>query len=85
MVNGQQLGKIGNGEEKEFSVPEGAIVLHAGIDWCSSNKINFTIPENGSRVFGLQSFARGRRPNGFSALYHSIFAPSSYLELTALP
>jgi hypothetical protein len=85
MVNGQQLGTIGNGQEKEFQVPDGLIVLHGAIDWCSSNKINFTATENDSRVFALGSFAKGRRPNGLAALYYTIFAAARYLQLTALP
>lgn len=81
-INGNKAGMISNSQAREFIVPPGTHTLQAKIDWCSSNKLTFPISDMETKKFNLASFANGKRPNGFSVLYHILFTPSTYLCLT---
>lgn len=48
VLDGNIIGHIKNGEEKEFDIPEGNHDLFLKIDWCRSNVLSFK--DNGSIV-----------------------------------
>jgi hypothetical protein len=55
-VDGQKIGSISDGQEKEFNVTSGKHLLVAKIDWCSSKTISFEINDNGTKSFTLSGF-----------------------------
>ncbi len=46
MLDGKEIGKIKNGEEREFDAPAGRHRLCLKIDWCGSNTVDFETPGN---------------------------------------
>ena len=59
-IDGKNIGKIGNGQTKEFSIPAGKHKLIARIDWCSSQEIEFEVQETQTRTFNVGSFKNGK-------------------------
>ena len=43
ILDNKELSLIANGETKDFEIAAGVHTLQAKIDWCSSNKLTFTI------------------------------------------
>lgn len=82
ILDGTELGTIGNAETKDFDIKPGNHLLQAKIDWCSSNKVEFNISGNETISFGMESFAR-QNPLGIAAtIYYITFGASKYLTLT---
>jgi hypothetical protein len=79
MLDGEEIGRIGNAETKSFSVAPGQHHLALKIDWCSSNDIRFSVPADGSLAFQCDSNLRGSRV--LAAIYYVLFARSKYLWL----
>ena len=74
-LGNKEIGTIKNGESKEFEVEPGKYELRAKIDWCGSNKINFTIGENEVLRYNLSG------TNPFLGLYYITFGRNRYLKL----
>ena len=55
-VDGQKIGKIGNGDTKTFDVPNGNHTIRAKIDWCGSSEVHFTISGDEKKYFKLTGF-----------------------------
>jgi len=81
LLNNKEIGTIANGTVKEFTIEPGRHSLMAKIDWGSSKPVVFEVAAHDTIAFELMSFAKGKYPNGFSALYHVIFKPGQYLIL----
>ena len=79
ILDGQEIGRIGNGETKSFPVASGQHQLAVKIDWCSSNELTFSLSQDGSLAFQCDSRLRGLRLLG--AIYYVLFARKSYLWL----
>ena len=79
MLDGNELGKIGNGETKQFSVSAGRHELRLKIDWCGSKLVEFDIQEGEDLLFRANSSLRGFKILG--TLWKVIFAPNSYILL----
>ena len=58
-VDGAEIGTIGNGESKTFSIQPGPHKLVLKIDWCSTNTVSFDLPSEGSVNFECGSNLRG--------------------------
>jgi hypothetical protein len=74
-LGNEKIGTIRDGESKEFEVEAGEYELRAKIDWCGSNKINFTIGENEVLRYNLSG------TNPFLGLYYITFGKDRYLRL----
>jgi len=81
LLDGKKIDTIANSETKEFEIAEGIHTLQAKIDWCSSNKITFTVSEKQSKAFELTSFAKNKSFGGLALIYHTTFGASKYLNL----
>ena len=79
MLDGEEIGRIGNGETKSFPVLPGKHQLAVKIDWCGSNDVTFSLSSGGSLTFLCDSTLRGLRLLG--ALYYALFARKKYLWL----
>ena len=79
LLDGIEIGRVGNGETKSFDVKPGQHHLALKIDWGSSNAIDFGIANDQSVKFMCGSNLRGFRLA--IGLYYAIFARSKYLWL----
>lgn len=77
-LGNEKIGTLRDGESKVFEVEPGEYELRAKIDWCGSNKINFTIGKDEIRRYNLS----GRNP--FLGLYYITFGKDSYLKLKTI-
>jgi hypothetical protein len=81
LLDGREIGRIGNGEDKDFAVTSGHHQLVVKIDWCRSNIVTFDIAEDQSAKFICGSSLTGTR-RAF-AIFYVFFAPWKYLWLRA--
>jgi hypothetical protein len=79
VLDGKKVMRISNGECVEFPVHPGRHELFLKIDWCRSNKINFSISEAETRVFDCGSSLRGVKL--IFAIVYATFLWSGYLWL----
>lgn len=54
-IDGKKIGSIGEGESKEFEVPEGKHIIYGKIDCFKSQKIAFDIVDNNEKYFEVKS------------------------------
>lgn len=78
VLDGNIIGNIKNGEEKEFDIPEGNHDLFLKIDWCRSNVIS--LKNNGS-IVGFECGSNLRGWKVFLVIIYIIFLPNKYLWL----
>lgn len=80
ILNGQIVGKITEGEELEQNLEKGTYELYAKIDWCSSNKLKFSISDSDyeKRII-VKSSLRGF--NIFLGIIYVLFLWSKYLKV----
>jgi hypothetical protein len=78
-IDGQQVGDIGNGETKEFSVAVGKHNVIAKIDWCSSPDVAIEIKDNETKELRVSSFKNG---NWLMPLAGGIIALHFILKIT---
>ena len=81
VLDGEVITSISNGETKEMEISPGEHILQAKIDWCSSNKVTFSVPEHGSKSFALSSFAKKSVFGIFASIYYISFGANKYLNL----
>jgi hypothetical protein len=80
VVDGNTVGKIGDGETKEFPVSAGPHNLSIKIDWCGSKAVPFTVAEGEVLAFDAKSNLRGIRVIG--AFLLALFAWSFWVVLS---
>ena len=81
ILDGNKVGKIANGETREFPISNGQHDLSLKIDWCGSRIIRFTAAEGDVLTFDAKSNLRG--PAVVGALGRSLFARNSWISLEA--
>lgn len=81
VLDNKELSLIANGETKDFEITAGVHTLQAKIDWCSSNRLTFTVAESGIKSFDLSSFAKKSTLGIFSAIYYITFGAGKYLNI----
>ena len=77
VIDGKKIEKISNGESLEIPVQPGSHELFLKIDWCRSNKIQFSISEEETKVFDCGSSLRGIKL--LFAIFYVMFLWSNYL------
>jgi len=55
-IDDKKVGSVQNGMAADFDVEPGTHTLEARIDWCSSQKVEFTLAEGEHQKFELSSF-----------------------------
>ena len=80
LIDGATVGKISNGETKEFPIAPGHHEISLKIDWCGSNTVQFTATEGDVLTFDAKSNLRGLKLA--ASLWHVLFAWSSWIILT---
>ncbi len=86
-VDGQKIGSISDGQEKEFNVTPGNHFLVAKIDWCSSRTISFELNDNNTKSFTLSGFKNKLMRDLFTygaIILVIVFSLSSSLEYVFL-
>ncbi len=58
-IDGTEIGKISDGETKEFELKSGKHRFYAKIDWCKSKTIDFELSENENATIELAGFKYG--------------------------
>jgi hypothetical protein len=58
-IDGLQVGKVSNGEIKEFEITEGKHIVTAKIDWCGSQKILLNFNSNETKELKIGGFKNG--------------------------
>lgn len=79
ILDGEEAGKIRDGEIKEFPISSGPHDVSLKIDWCGSNTIQFTATEGDVLTFSAKSNLRGSRI--WASLWRSLFAWNTWIVL----
>ncbi len=80
IANGGALGKIGNGETKDFEIDAYAQEVYLSVDWCRSNKLTVVPSEDGVIHLTAESSLRGFKL--FLALAYMAIMPTKYIRLS---
>jgi hypothetical protein len=80
-VDNVLVGSIENNETKEFEIAAGSHEVQAKIDWCTSNKISFSVYQNDTKSFTMNSFAKNNPLGIFATIYFVSFGYKKYLHL----
>ena len=80
-LDGKDLGRLSHAETKDFEIAAGMHHLRAKIDWCGSNKITFTIAENETAHFYVDSFAKHNPLGIFAGIFYITFGAGRYLHM----
>ena len=69
-VDGKEMGKMVNGETKEFNVSPGQHSVFAKIDWCSSETLSIDLNDQETKTLKVGGFKNGNwmMPVGFILL-----------------
>jgi hypothetical protein len=81
LLDGQEIGRIGDGEEKVFEITSGQHQLVVKVDWAKTPAVSFVAGQGQTAKFSCGSNLRGFRL--IFALYYAIFASGKYLWLRA--
>ena len=81
LLNGAEIGTVKNAETKDFSINAGNHSLQARVDWGTSNIESFTIAENETREFYIDSFAKHNPIGIFATIYYITFGSGKYLRI----
>jgi hypothetical protein len=79
LVDGVEIGRIGNGETKSFETVTGRHQLAIRIDWCTTGAIDFLAVQDQIATFHCGSNLRGAKL--LLGIYYALFARSKYLWL----
>ena len=79
VVNKKPIGKIANGETKEFELHAGEHEIYLKIDWCRSNKLTIKADEHDTIALNVTSSLRGLRI--LLGLLYLFVIPNKYLKL----
>lgn len=80
IANGCTLGKIGNGETKDFKIDANEQEIYLSVDWCRSNKLTVVPSEGGMIHLTAESSLRGFKL--FLALAYIALMPTKYIRLS---
>ena len=81
LVDGQEIGRIGDSEEKTFEIAPGQHQLVVRVDWAKTPAVSFVATQGQTAKFSCGTNLRGLRI--ILVLYYTVFAPSKYLWLKA--
>jgi hypothetical protein len=81
LLDGGEIGRLGNAGEKSFDIAPGAHQLMLKIDWGRSNVVAFDISQDQNIAFRCGSSLRGWRV--LLAIYYVSFGFRNYLWLNA--
>ena len=56
LIDGKEIGKIANGETKNFEILPGHHIIKAKIDWCSSPELSIIIDDNETKSLKVGGF-----------------------------
>jgi len=79
MLDGEEIGRIGNGETKSFAITPGQHRLALKIDWCGSNELSFSTAVDNLLTFQCDCACRGLRL--LTGFYYVFWAKNRYLWL----
>ena len=82
VLDGQKVGELSDGETSRIPVSPGPHELAVRIDWCGSKPLRFTVGENETATFRVESNLRGGRI--LAGIWYVAFARDSYLKLVQL-
>lgn len=60
-IDGEKIGKIADGETKDFLISSGKHSIVVKIDWCSSPEISFNIIDTDTKTFNVGGFKGGNK------------------------
>lgn len=81
LLDGAEIGRLGNGAAKTFEIPSGPHLLMIKVDWGRSNIVAFDVGESQIARFLCGSILRGWRL--VLAIYYMSFGFRNYLWLKA--
>jgi hypothetical protein len=81
LLDGQEIGRLADGDTKSFPIIPGAHSLKLKIDWAGSNEISFDANTSQTVRFECMSCLRGWRI-GFAVF--ALLTPNSYIKLVRL-
>lgn len=61
LLNGKEIGKISDGELKDFSIEPGKHTLTAKIDWCSSKPLELNMSSNETMYVTVGSYRSSKK------------------------
>jgi hypothetical protein len=76
LIDGTQVGVVGDGCSEIFSVTPGAHVVRLRLDWCKSDQVDLAVSDGG--VVHLRCGPRG---GSITVITDALFRSSSYLRL----
>lgn len=76
LIDGEEAGRIAQGEELEIPVSPGTHTLVAKVDWCSCRPLEFAVSDE-PLVIHVENAHRG--PRGLDILVTVLFAHRDYL------
>jgi hypothetical protein len=79
IVNGKTIGKLANGETRNFTVKYGTHHVFAKLDWCKSPELTIDIPVDSTKTL-VVNFTKSI----FNAMYQCVFERNKYISLTEL-
>jgi hypothetical protein len=82
VLDGTEIGRIGNGGQKSIEVAAGHHQLMMKVDWCRSDIVSFEIGQDQTAQFQCGSSLRGWRL--ILTLYYATFGFRNYLWLRAI-
>ena len=59
LIDGQEIGKLANGEIKDFEIVPGHHTIKAKIDWCSSPELSIITDDNETKNLKVGGFKYG--------------------------
>ena len=74
VLDGVIVGSIARNGELTVQVPAGSHEIHAKLDWCSSNRVAFSLADSDSKIFEC-----GNNTGLFNQLFTVLFRRASYL------
>ena len=80
LLDGSEIGRIGEGDLLQQQIPAGSHVIGARIDWCGSRPLRFDAQSDDVGVV-VRNASRGWRGFFFLGLFHVIFNTREYLTL----
>jgi hypothetical protein len=84
-IDGKEVGRIANGETKDFPMTDGQHIITAKIDWCSSQDFPLHIKDNETKELKVGGFKNGNwimpLAGGIIAL-HFLFKIMLHIEYT---
>lgn len=74
MVDGNEVGRIKNGETQSFPVAAGSHTLQLKIDWASSPDVGFDVAPGGEATFACRP-----KGNAMTSMLYALFTRKAYI------